>query len=82
MKKVSLQFHSRYMMTIQLEGVAKFRSGLFLSVSKRWASIFSWLSVILCILLSGLVINDFIHYEVTEMTELTTAMISVIIYVC
>ena len=68
-------------MAVQLEGIAKFRSALFLSVSKKWASIFSWISVVLCGLLTALVVNDFVHYEITEMTELTTAMFSVIIYV-
>lgn len=64
-----------------LEGAARFQATLFLAASKNWAGIFSWLSGVLWVLLVILVVNDFIHYEVTELTEYTTENISVIVYV-
>ena len=65
-----------------LNGAAKFQAAVFVTLSGLWALLFMHISSILLIACFFFVLNDFLHYEVTEATDWTTHKISAIIYVC
>jgi len=68
-------------MAAQLGGTASFQPTIFLKTSKNLSTVFISLSVILLVVLSALIVNDFIQYEITELTVYTTEKITVIVYV-
>ena len=64
-----------------MEGVSRFQASFFHSISQNWSTIFAWISFSLSIFLILLIGNDFIHYELTELTQFTTEKVSVVVYV-